>query len=171
MLLYVEGTDGTGKTTLVGQLATRVPFPVVDLNKLDEYASWGSLLPINTWVEDYYAAMFSVIYRGNAIYDRGPLSGIVYGDHLPREVEDGLLSLMTKVPCRVIILTANPEVIVERDPEWSGREDLLEEQTGEFLRLAEVCGELGIPTMSINTSNLSTQQVAYRACKELGVRF
>jgi len=174
VLFIIEGTDGTGKTSLALDLQARLPgTEIVHLHDcVPGYADMAQYgMPVNSWQEDAYLLIHHRLLGGRAICDRGPLSGLVYSD-VPAEVEEWMLGLMADAGrIRLIHLWAPFATVAQRDPEWAGRESEFMLHQAEFIRLTERCGELGIPTLEIDTSRQPTMGVAFNVCKALGVRY
>jgi deoxyadenosine/deoxycytidine kinase len=93
VIIALEGVNGVGKTTYAIKLSNELGIRVCRSFHADNYAQhWGSedrdklmeklrdmRVPINTHVDDLYAADFITMFGVDAILDRPVTSAIVYG--------------------------------------------------------------------------------------------
>lgn len=91
MILILEGLNGVGKTSIANAVSEQTGIPVYRAFRQGKDVHWGEgsklevgLLemgvPLNTHVEDLYAADLLATFKGvNVILDRSMISAIAYG--------------------------------------------------------------------------------------------
>lgn len=85
MIIYIEGVDGSGKSTLKGRLLKRLE-QIKDLHNIKIYPEGETLIPTHPSKanrlsrEDLFKQLSKMANDPNTVYicDRGPLSDIIY---------------------------------------------------------------------------------------------
>lgn len=134
MIVVLEGASGSGKSTLMKELVARTAWPVYRAFRSNEndHAPGAALkalgIPVNTWMEDLYAADLLSVVRGNVILDRSIPSALAYdemglGTGLSVGQRAEVLELwarrMVKAGGSIFVVVAPTRVLAERSGRFS----------------------------------------------------
>lgn len=172
-LILIEGVDGTGKSTLAGQLSSAIEVPVINIFDGEDK---DFLELIGVEVESYHEDIYFLdswfrLGKPSCVLDRGILSGLAYSNDKPEEMRAWTalgywLGRMKECQedVRFLFLDANNETVTNRDNEWEGREGELGVLRDKFKNHHNLLNGYGFETAWIDTSDKKSEEVLELVC-------
>lgn len=163
-LIILEGLDGTGKSALAEKLSEHLGWPIVNLfDKYDKEFLESIEINVETYHEDLY---FMDVWKQvgfNCIKDRGLISGWVYeNDNFvnAKEAMGFWFNEMkeNKEEIYFIFLDARNDTIVERDSEWEGKEEELNQHRDYFRIIRKALKQNGFNVIQLSTDKKNEKE-------------
>lgn len=114
LILFIEGPDGIGKSTIARLLSFVLDLPIIKKPAAKKYFK-KQMIEEMSWMFNQMLSLFSF---DSFIVDRGPLSSLIYSDVYKRKDNlDYIYPILKKMKPVVVYLTSsNKNVVLERSP-------------------------------------------------------
>jgi deoxyadenosine/deoxycytidine kinase len=191
VILILEGNNGTGKSTCAGILSEKLGVKVCRPFRFgDSNIHWGSngkeqyerlvalKVPINTHVDDLYAAEFLSSYQMNAILDRPLTSAVAYGRAYNHDdgwynqkgvcgkLLDFWMGMINMCPPPILYVWLEAEYGVARrrcGDRWCPSKKEYEKLTREYSKIFQYlkCAKLRLDTSDMRVENVVNKIMAF----------